>query len=216
LERASGRICIFAKPPRPGLSKTRLAAEVGNEDAARLAAAFLSDTVELAVSTGAEVVLATTDPQAMHGVSEAIPRWDQGEGDLGDRIQRVLQRALGEAPWAMALGADSPGLPARALHDAIEGLRRGRAVLGPCVDGGFYLLGLPGCPDGLLRNVPWSSDRTAAVTLEALADRGLEPHQTLQWFDIDVLADLRRFQAEVSERAAPHTWATLKDLGRAG
>ena len=214
LEQASGRICIFAKPPRPGLSKTRLAATVGTEDAARLAAAFLADTVELALSTGAEVVLATTDPAASLDLAAAIPRWDQGEGDLGDRIERVLQRALREAPWAIALGADSPGLPAQALYDAIDGLRRGRAVLGPCVDGGFYLLGLPRVPEGLLRAVPWSTERAAAVTLQALADRGLAPQQMLRWFDIDVSADLGRFRAEVPERAAPHTWAALRDMGR--
>src|SRR5919112_1907209 len=88
---------IYAKPPRPGLSKTRLAASVGPELAARLAAAFLKDTVSsLAPLPGLELVLSTPEPQTDHGV--ALPRWDQGGGELGERLERGFLRALAERP----------------------------------------------------------------------------------------------------------------------
>src|SRR5437764_3179133 len=61
--------------------------------------------------------------------------------DLGSRIESILQRGIKIAPAAIALGADSPLLSARDLKQAVQELASGNAVLGPCEDGGFYLLG---------------------------------------------------------------------------
>ena len=128
-----GTICVFAKPPRPGRAKTRLASAVGEEGAARLARAFLEDTWDTVSGLPwANAVLASTeaDRDAL-GLDEDTPLWLQGEGDLGQRMERVLARALRDAPWAMALGADSPGLPPGVLERARDALAASDAVLGP-------------------------------------------------------------------------------------
>lgn len=208
----TGSICIFAKPPIPGRCKTRLAAAVGDRVAADLARAFLADTVALVRRTGARPVLATTDVRADFGALGELERVDQGEGDLGARVERVLRRELQRGPWAIALGADSPGLPFRALERAIEAATAGRSALGRTRDGGFYALGLERCPDGLLDGIPWSHPTTAERTWERLCDAGLDPIALDEWFDVDHAEDLEQFRSCVPREDAPHTLAALRGL----
>jgi rSAM/selenodomain-associated transferase 1 len=204
-----GCICIFAKPPIAGTAKTRLAPAVGPEGAARLAEAFLLDTWALVSALDwARPIVATTGslPEAL-GIGARESVWPQGEGDLGNRIERVLVHALGQAPWAMALGGDSPGLPARRLEDARRALESSDAVLGPSEDGGFYLLGLRRCPARLLEGLPWSEVQTFERTIERLRERGLETQVLDPWFDVDVPEDLDRLRARIlcGEVVAPRT-----------
>lgn len=207
----AGVICVFAKPPRPGLAKTRLAPMLGAGGAAELARAFLLDTcAPLRARRDARVVLATTGPfDAALDAQLGLPCWPQGEGDLGARLERVLQRALTGAPWAIALGGDSPGRPPGLTDDAIAALADPEvdAVLGPSDDGGFYLLGLRRCPPGLLAELPWSSATTGAATLARLASAGLRTRVLGPWFDVDEPADLQRLDELIAQGAiaAPAT-----------
>ncbi len=148
-------VCIFAKPPVPGRVKTRLAGAVGDKYAAELAAAMLHDIWSVVVSArGAMPVLAAAEDGSF---ALDVPQdrvWLQHGADLGSRIEGILQRALEIAPAAIALGADTPLLTAHHLAEAMEQLESGNAVLGPCDDGGFYLLGLRSCPGGVLASHP--------------------------------------------------------------
>jgi uncharacterized protein len=193
-----GCICVFAKPPLPGNVKSRLAARVGNEAAAALAAAFLQDTWSSVVSLPrAKAVIASTAPSAPLVSPRAAEVWLQGEGDLGERLERILQRALESSPFAIALGADSPGLPAEYLEQACEALRNSDAVLGPCDDGGFYLLGLRRCPRGLLAGISWSQTGTFAQTQSKLKAAGFSVQVLPAWFDVDRPEDLSRLKAMI-------------------
>lgn len=199
-------VCVFAKPPRPGEVKTRLGSHLGHPAAAALASAFLLDTAEgLEAIPGIEPMLATTgEMDDAYTSSFARTLW-QGDGPLGARIERVL-RAANPAGPAIAIGADSPGLPPALLRAAREALARADAVIGPAADGGFYLLGLRRCEEGLLADLPWSDPQTFARTLERLRTRGrvevLPP-----WFDVDTAADLPRLHAAIQrgEIWAPRT-----------
>ncbi|MBA2544076.1 MAG: TIGR04282 family arsenosugar biosynthesis glycosyltransferase [Deltaproteobacteria bacterium] len=203
-------ICIFAKPPVAGTVKTRLA---DAELAARLARAFLLDTCDsLRALAWAAPILATTgdlEPSLARRVE--IPIWPQGSGDLGARIERVMRRALESADGAIAIGADTPGLPRELLVRACEALTRADAAIGPTDDGGFYLLALRACPVGLLADLPWSRSDTFAATLERLRSRGLRTLVLEPWFDVDRPADLERLRALLSTGAlvAPETLALI-------
>jgi rSAM/selenodomain-associated transferase 1 len=200
-------ICIFAKPPRAGQVKTRLAAAIGDDRAAALARAFLDDTVDAVRSLPwATAVLATTE------LFEArLPLLLQGEGDLGARIERVMRAALSSAGIAIAIGADAPALPRRLLEAARAALDHSDAALGPAEDGGFYLLALRRCPEGLLAGLPWSADDTCAKTLVRLQERGFRVALLEPWFDVDRPADLDRLRAAIAagEIVAPRTAAAL-------
>jgi rSAM/selenodomain-associated transferase 1 len=204
-------LCVFAKPPRPGEVKTRLASALGADAAATLARAFFADIWRVASSLAwARPVLATTDTTAAEWAGLGAEIWDQGGGDLGDRMERVLGRALRSAPYALAVGADAPGLPARLLDSARRALETADAVLGPCEDGGFYLLGLRSCPPGLLADLPWSAEDTFVRTATRLRERGLAVEIPPPWFDVDHAEDLlfllellwrREIDAPETERA---------------
>jgi rSAM/selenodomain-associated transferase 1 len=194
-----GCICVFAKLPRPGSVKTRLAALVGNEAAAALAAAFLQDTWSSVSSLSwAKAVIASTAPSTPLVSPRASDIWVQGDGDLGERLERILQRALEGSPFAIALGADSPGLPPEYLQQAGDALRGADAVLGPCEDGGFYLLGLRRCPSGLLAGISWSQADTFAQTQSKLKIAGLSVNVLPTWFDVDRPEDLLRLKAMIA------------------
>jgi rSAM/selenodomain-associated transferase 1 len=197
-------VCIFAKPPVAGQVKTRLAAPAR---AAELARAFLADTCDaVRALPWADPIVASTG-----ALDIDVPVWPQGDGDLGARIERVLRRALETAPGAIAIGADTPGLPRQLLARARSALENADAAIGPTDDGGFYLLALRCCPEGLLRDLPWSRSHTFAATIERIRDRGLAPVVLDRWFDVDRPHDLERLRALLAAGVivAPRTYAAL-------
>ncbi len=205
------RVCIFAKPPIAGQVKTRLAAALGSEAAAELACAFLDDTLAAVRALGwARVTVASTAPR------EGVETLLQGQGDLGARIERVLRAALADAPFAIAIGADAPALPRRLLEAARDALQRADAVLGPADDGGFYLLGVRRCPEGLLADLPWSRSDTFVRTLARLRERGLRTELIDPWFDVDRVEDLEQLRALIEGGAidAPRTASVLEKFRR--
>ncbi|MCI0402941.1 MAG: TIGR04282 family arsenosugar biosynthesis glycosyltransferase [Acidobacteria bacterium] len=208
-------ICVFVKPPRPGHVKTRLIPALGAEQAAHLAEAFFRDTWN-AVSRldWAHAVATSTGPLPPHLRALTGLVWRQGEGDLGARLERVLRRALRHAPFAIALGADAPGIPLARLEAARRELRRNDAVLGPCQDGGFYLLGLRRCPRGLLAGLPWSRRDTFAHTLARLRERRISTRVLEPYFDLDHVKDLARLRSLLATGKvhAPETALVLRTL----
>jgi len=212
-------ICVFVKPPVAGKVKTRLIPMVGAEGAAALAEAFFRDTwncVEL-LSWALPVIATTERLDRNFLVATETQMWLQGAGDLDARIERILRRALMEAPFAIALGADSPGIPGQLLDTAHEALQSADAVLGPCEDGGFYLLGVRRCPLGLLSGIPWSQSTTFAKTLDRLNELGLKSTILDPWYDIDRPEDLDRLRSHFARGAitAPNTARVLARLGAA-
>jgi rSAM/selenodomain-associated transferase 1 len=207
-------IVVFARAPIPGRTKTRLAASIGADAAAGLAAAFLADTWRMVGEVGgARRVLAAAGERAAltRIVGQDAEVWPQGTGDLGARLGRILRRALAERPPVIALGADSPGLPVDRLHAAVRALARDPAVIGPADDGGFYLLGLRRCARDLFDGVPWGTDRAGAAMVERLVARGCRPAQLPGWFDVDRPDDLVRLRRglEAGVLMAPFTAAAL-------
>jgi rSAM/selenodomain-associated transferase 1 len=208
-------LCVFAKPPRAGDAKTRLAPAVGAEGAAALARAFITDTwATVTALPWARPVLASTAPWPEGLLPAPVEVWQQGEGDLGARLERILLRGLEVCPNVMALGADSPGLPAACLEAAHAALESADAVFGPSDDGGFYLLGLRRLPAGALVDLPWSQPETLARTEARLKSLGLTVTRVAPFFDVDVPADLERLESELGAGRirAPATAAALASL----
>lgn len=190
-------ICIFAKPPRPGLVKSRLAEDIGANAAAAIADALLTDTVVAASHVrNARIILSVTEQFVFEGFA-GITQWLQPQGDLGLRVESTLRWALLDANVAFALGADTPGISTDLIDDAIGRTSIADAVLGPVDDGGYYLLGLKTCPEGLLTNVRWSTAHTLSDTEARLKKHEMSVLFTKRWFDIDTAADLERARTEI-------------------
>jgi rSAM/selenodomain-associated transferase 1 len=185
----------------PGRVKTRLVPLLGSRAAAELAKAFLQDTwASISALPWAKPVLASAEEGLEDLLHGPIEIWLQGQGDLGARLENISRHALCQHPYVIAIGADSPGLPAKYLKQAWESLRLADAVIGPSEDGGFYLLGLRKCPAGLLSGIPWSAPTTCLETIAKLQAAGLSVYILDNWFDVDTAQDLERLQALVAAK----------------
>ncbi len=71
-------------------------------------------------------------------------------------------------------------------------------VLGPCEDGGYYLIGLRSPQPELFEGIPWSTDAVFSMTLAKASRRGLSVRVLPRWFDVDRETDLRRLHAEMT------------------
>lgn len=112
--------------------------------------------------------------------------FDQGEGDLGERMARL-------APPVIMIGSDIPDLAATHLHAAFDAVSQGRVAVGPADDGGYYLLGLPVPMPFLFGDMPWGTRHVLAETLARLTANGVEPVRLEPLGDLDRPEDLARW-----------------------
>jgi rSAM/selenodomain-associated transferase 1 len=192
---------VLAKRPIPGLVKTRLAAETSSEWAARVAEAFLQDTLSRLATVHAEKVLAYAPADAADYFNRfaGYHLRPQGPGDLGQRMAAFFADVHQGSPAHVVLvGSDSPTLPPALVEQAFGELERADLVIGPATDGGYYLVGcgprLPPIFDG----IEWGSDRVLAQTIARLADPAWRLALLPPWYDVDTLADWRLFQGHLA------------------
>lgn len=192
-------LLVVAKAPVPGLAKTRIAASVGDQLAAELAAAALLDTLDTVAAVGWPVVVAMTgdlgEAVCADEVADALVGvrviGQRGEG-LGERLAHAHADA-DEGHGVVQVGMDTPHLTVRDYLDAGAAVRQGDRVLGPAADGGWWLLGLPDPREAaVLADVGMSVDDTADQTVRALRGgvvRLREVRDMDTWADATVIAE---------------------------
>jgi rSAM/selenodomain-associated transferase 1 len=207
-------VAIFAKYPEPGSVKTRLIPEIGADRAVELAEVFLADTVSMVRKLDwAECIVAATAAFERH-YFKPHELWLQSEGDLGERLEKILRLALKRREIVLAIGADTPNLPPACLESARSALKTADAVLGPSIDGGFYLIGLKDCPAGVLDGIQWSHSSTLASTTAKLEQFGMKTVLINPWFDVDGPDDLERLRRQLTAdpASAPRTAELLRRM----
>ncbi|ANK83640.1 MAG: hypothetical protein TEF_20805 [Rhizobiales bacterium NRL2] len=189
-------LIIFAKAPRMGSVKTRLARGIGHAAALAFYRATLSRTIALGCGLkGVRTLIRVTpdDATGSRAFPAGLPRLPQGRGDIGERMKRALDATPGDA---VLVGCDIPGMTADDLGAAFAALRRHDAVFGPAADGGFWLVGLKRGfrPARLFRGVRWSVPETLADSLATLpAHARVARQRTLN--DIDDVDDYAALRA---------------------
>jgi uncharacterized protein len=180
---------IFARAPRHGAVKRRLARGIGALAALRFHRVQLARVCrELGRDRRWRTVLAVTPDRARWpGAPPRLPRLPQGPGDLGVRMGRALAR---HRPRAVLVGCDIPGLGAEDVAAAFRALGRGaQAVFGPAEDGGYWLVGLgPRRPPAPFAGVRWSGLHALADTLARCQGRPVALLRRLR--DVDTAEDL--------------------------
>jgi len=209
-------VCMMAKAPVAGLVKTRLCPPLTPDQARELSAAFVADTWRvLSAERGFDALLAYAGGREAFPPALRVARgFAQEGGDLGARIEQAARRGLEGSDRVIVIGSDAPALPAALLQLAAARLERADAVLGPAVDGGYYLLGLRRCELGLLAGLPWSESNTRAATRDRLVERGYSVAELPAWFDVDDGAGLRllRLALRAGVLDAPATAAAVAGL----
>ena len=197
-------VIVFARAPAPGAVKTRLNPLLGPEEAAALHARLVERTLETARTAAfSRIELHGTpgvdDPffRSCAGRFAAVLVAQAGD-DLGARMRSAFESALARHPCALLVGTDCPALTARHLRQAERALRDGSdAVLVPCEDGGYALIGLKRVDAKLFEGIAWGSDRVMAETRVRLKQRGWT------WRELETLWDVDR----------PEDYARLMDSG---
>jgi rSAM/selenodomain-associated transferase 1 len=189
-------VIVIAKVPVPGQVKTRLTPPFSPQEAALLARAALTDTLEAVTAAPvARRVLALsgsepeeTTPSWLPAGFEVIP---QRGGGLDERLAAAFTDAYADGMPMVLIGMDTPQVTADLLTDAAMPLVSGEAdaVLGPAADGGFWLLGLRAPDWSLLRGVPMSRDDTGQVQLARLQSAGLRVALMPELTDVDFARD---------------------------
>jgi rSAM/selenodomain-associated transferase 1 len=198
------RLVIMAKVPVAGQVKTRLAREIGVSAALQFyRAASRAILARLAADRRWETVLAIAPDAAIHARfwPRRLKKSSQGRGDLGQRMQRILDTA---APGpAIIVGTDVPEIRPSHIAAAFRALGDSDAVLGPAADGGYWLVGARRRPRGLpmFENVRWSSAHTLTDTERNLV--GLRIARVATLSDVDDARDLRAAQSRFGRRVLP-------------
>ncbi|MBM4086178.1 MAG: glycosyltransferase, partial [Planctomycetes bacterium] len=144
-DRHPSAVILFAKAPAVGRVKTRLAVRMAAKEATRLYEAFLRDSLAIVRAAKCDLrVLAYTPPEAEAEMKQMASKgfWfhEQAGRDLGERMVDAFKTAFEEGfRRVVILGADSPTLPVRYVNHALQALRKVDVVLGPALDGGYYL-----------------------------------------------------------------------------
>ncbi len=182
-------VIVFARVPRLGAVKRRLARDIGDRGAFRFYRATLWGLLRsLRRERRFRTVLAATPDRAALVLPWRITRIPQGQGGLGKR----MHRACGRFPRGRVaiIGSDIPDARASDLIAAFRALRSAGAVFGPAIDGGFWLVGLgPRRPARPFAKARWSTAHALADTVANFPGRRIALLRTLR--DVDSAADLR-------------------------
>ena len=220
---AGGRsLVILGKPPRPGVTKTRLVPPLSYAAAAELYRAFLLDTIEMVLGLGWDdtSLVHPAEPDAADRLRRLVPPdvrlRPQGGRGLGAALAGAFHAQLeaGFGPVVL-IGSDSPTLPPALIDAAADGLAAHDLVIGPSADGGYYLIGMTRLHAGVFERITWSTDAVFEQTLDRARDLGLRTLVLPEWYDVDTAAELRRLRRHLvtlPPTVAPATRAALARL----
>lgn len=202
-------LIVFAREPLRGKVKTRLAASLGDQIAAEHYEIMLQDVLKTArqLSDLETVVFWDCEEEALPFLAERYrcSSRHQIPGDLGQRMQGAFEEMFKDGfMLCCIIGSDAPDLPAAYILQAYRLLEAPQAdvVLGPSLDGGYYLLGLRQVWEQLFVNISWSTAEVLEQSVAAAQGSGLTTALLPEWQDIDTLEDLHAFQARSRLMAA--------------
>ena len=196
-------LSIFAKDPRPGTAKTRLARSIGERHALDIAKALLTDTLQLAdeINLDGSPNLTTSvfhtpdDAVARDRFRELAPRLGheaQKGDDLGQRMKHCFDIWFGrDAERVVIIGTDCPMLSPEDIHSAFAKLDAADVVIGPASDGGYVLIGLSSPQPKLFENIDWGGPDVLAQTVSIVRRESLSLRLLPVQCDLDRVEDVR-------------------------
>jgi rSAM/selenodomain-associated transferase 1 len=200
-------LLVVAKRPAAGQTKTRLSPPFSLLEAASLYEQFLQDTLDLIRQVpGVQPIIAylpAEEEAYFCTLAPDVVLLPQQGADLGARLDNALTYCLQNGfQKAVIMDSDSPTLPVAYVVEAFAALDQADIVLGPCEDGGYYLIGLKRPAPRLLREVTMSTPYVIRDTLKLASEEGLTVAQLPLWYDVDTVAELHRLWLEIETMAA--------------
>ena len=199
----STALVIFAKAPIPGQVKTRLCPPLTADEAATLHGSFVLDTLERTKAAVGKLKLPFDRYLACSPSTTAVffkimeerqgvKLIDQVGENLGARMKHAFETMFARGyQHVLIVGTDVPSLPLEHYQQALALLDTHDLILGPALDGGYYLIGLNKPMPALFENIPWSTDRVLSLTREKADGLGMRTALLSPWRDIDTIDDLK-------------------------
>jgi hypothetical protein len=200
------QLLIFTRFPVPGRTKTRLIPALGPGGAANLQRQLTEHVVKIATQLSQHQPIAValvytggTEIQMRQWLGLDLTYVCQGEGNLGDRLQGAFQTAFAQGnEKVIVIGIDCPFITGELLQTAFDSLDTHEAVIGPALDGGYYLLGLTAPRPQYFQQIDWGTVQVYDQTLAKIEHTG-DRHQVLPPLpDIDRPPDLAHLPPQFS------------------
>ncbi len=191
-------IVMFSKATEPGKVKTRLTSHMSDHEAAFFHEAFVLDTLDsLSAFKNSDRYLAC-HPDKEHNFFKELEEdfdikpFNQKGEDLGKRMENAFLYLRGEGHKEIVIiGSDSPTLPAEILNEAFQRLKKDELVIGPSLDGGYYLIGLSANVPDIFSDIEWGTDKVFEETLKKVKDSNTDFSVLPFWYDVDTMKELR-------------------------
>jgi len=191
-------LLFFIKNPEKGKVKTRLASAVGDKAAVKLYKRFLLEML-FTLNGGTFIFYLCFSPESP---LSSLKDWlgdhylfmPQAGEDLGERMKNGFAEAFSmNFKRVVLIGSDIPDLPLEFIEEAFTSLQAKDAVIGPSLDGGYYLIGFKKetFSPRVFERIRWSTESVFEKTLEVLQQQRLTVHTLQPLRDIDTVGDLR-------------------------
>ena len=193
-------LLFFIKNPEKGKVKTRLASAIGDKMAVKLYKRFLLEML-FTLNGGTFLFYLCYYPE---NSLVDLTRWlgdhylymPQTGENLGERMKNGFVEAFSmNFKRVVLIGSDIPELPLEFIEEAFTSLKEKDAVIGPSLDGGYYLIGFKDktFSSQVFKGIPWSTERVFEQTTKILEREGLTVHFLKPLRDIDKVEDLGNF-----------------------
>lgn len=202
-------VLFFVKYPENGLVKTRLCAEIGKSCSLELYRCFVLDLLTTLKLLGTNLQICFYPRNCRNRICDWLGGQynylSQTGSDLGQRMKNAFKQVFQNGcQRAIVIGSDSPDLPLEFLQEAFLALDTNDVVIGPCTDGGYYLIGFSKksfLPD-VFESIDWSTERVFEKTCDRLTRKNRSIYTLEKWFDIDTARDLRELISRNSDKTA--------------
>lgn len=185
-------ILVFVRNPELGKVKTRLSKTIGDRDALKIYTILLNHTESVINSNSADKVVYYSEEIQQNDLwSETLYQKKLQKGpDLGARMQHAFETAFKDLyEKVVIVGSDLYDLNPTHIEDALKALETHDLVLGPSLDGGYYLLGMKELHSAVFKNKLWGTDSVLGSTLKDLQPQNVKLLDALN--DIDTFEDLK-------------------------
>jgi uncharacterized protein len=191
LNKKEDLLLIFTKNPVLGKVKTRLAKDIGEENALKIYEFLLDHSVKVTSPLEVSKQVCYSDAVIEYDIWDPniFSKKAQSGNDLGERMHNAFQDAFSVGfKKVVIIGSDLFDLETEDLEKAFVELDEHNFVLGPAQDGGYYLFGMKSLNSKVFKNKDWGTSSVLKDTLADLENRNVKLLETRN--DIDLLEDL--------------------------
>jgi hypothetical protein len=180
-----------------GNEKSRIAEIVGHEKASHIYSELLAECYTLCKSLDfCELIIyySNTIEQKDKWSEIANDKKIQKDGNLGFKMQEAINETLHDYKKVILIGSDCPYMTKEDLTEGFLSLDKADVCLGPCIDGGYYLIGMKEKRNYLFQNIEWSSNSVFYDTIDKIYEHELSVATLNKYSDIDYIEDYNNWK----------------------